>query len=260
MSKSLQFSNVDPRVLVKNSWNPNEVSAEGMLKLRKSIEENGHIRPILVREIEDGALEIVGGEHRCDISIELGHETVPIINLGPIDDTQAKKILLLDNSRYGEDEVGKLSAILEGLGSPEELASYMTYTEDDLATLMTSDIEADLEGLDSLDDLDYIDDDDDETVAPAPAVKTHQTMKMKVDVENAETVSDTLEKIIREQGIEDSDAMVRSGEALTWLVRFYRDHTIGTFADADSESDEDLLSSVEEMIDLDEQLDQLDEE
>ncbi|EPE2648717.1 ParB/RepB/Spo0J family partition protein [Vibrio fluvialis] len=239
MRESLQFSYEDPRSLKKNSWNPNEVSAEGMMKLKKSIEKNGHIKPILVRELEDGTKEIVGGEHRVDVSIELGHETVPVINLGKISDELAKKALLLDNSRYGEDEVGKLSSLLEDLGEDSaELASYLTYTEDDLATLMSSDLEAELKGLDELDDLTYIDEEDSEEVAsPVRELRTHQTMKFKVDVENAEMVSETIDRIIREQGIEDSDAMVRSGEALTWLVRRYRDETIGTFAYVEDEEE-----------------------
>lgn len=225
------------------------------MKLRKSLEENGHIRPILVRELEDGTKEIVGGEHRNDLSIELGHKTVPVLNLGVISDEQAKKALLLDNSRYGEDEIGKLSALLEDLGSPEELASYMTYTEEDLASLMSSDIEVDLDALDELDELDYVDEDDDKP-APVKELKTHQTMKFKVDVENADVVSDTIEKIIQEQGIDDSDATVRAGEALMWLVRDYRDKTIGEFEDSE---DEELAKSVDEMLSLDEQLDLLDD-
>lgn len=241
MRESLHFSYEDPRSLKKNTWNPNEVSAEGMMKLKKSIELHGHIKPILIRELEDGTKEIVGGEHRVDVSIELGHDAVPVVNLGRISDEMAKKALLLDNSRYGEDEVGRLSALLEDLGEGSaELASYMTYTEDDLATLMTSDIEASLEELEGLDELSYIGEEDDEPeVATTKELRTHQSMKFKVDVENAETVSDTIERIIREQGIEDSDAMVRSGEALTWLIRRYRDETIGAFADVEVEEGEE---------------------
>lgn len=253
MSKELKFLSVDPSVLKKNSWNPNEVSAEGMMKLRRSIEKNGHIRPILVRELEDDSLEIIGGEHRVEISIDLGHESVPVLNLGKIDDKKAKEILLLDNSRYGEDEVGKLSALLEDIGTAEELSQYLTYSEDDLASLMSSDIDMDLGGLDELDELDdYVDDDDEP--APAKELKTHQTMKFKVDVENAETVSETIDRIVKEQGIDDSDVQVRSGEALMWLVRYYRDASIGEYSE-----DEELTASVEEMLSLDEQIEGLDD-
>ncbi|GAL22967.1 hypothetical protein JCM19235_1268 [Vibrio maritimus] len=245
MSRNLHFSYEDPRTLKKNTWNPNELTAEAEAKLRKSLEENGHVRPILVRELEDGSLEIVGGEHRNDLSIELGYDEVPVLNLGKISDTQAKKALLLDNSRYGEDEVGKLSALLEEIGTPEELATYMTYTEDDLATLMTSDIETDLGELDELDELSYIDEEDD---APAPTrdLKTHQTMKFKVDVENADMVKESIEHIIKNQGIDDSDALVKSGDALTWLVRDYRERN-GLDADTD---DMELEEELDDMLAL----------
>ncbi len=218
MSKQLDFTYIDPRLLRKNAWNPNQLTAEATEKLKRSIELNGHIRPILVRELDDNALEIVGGEHRCDLSIELGHDEVPILNLGKINDAEAKRILLLDNSRYGEDEVGKLSLLLEDIGTPEELAQYMTYSEEDLASLMHSDVEMTIEDLDELDELDFINEEDD---IPAPAGKTHQTMKFKVDIENAEAVSDAINRIKREQGFEDSDAQVSAGDALMWLVRDY---------------------------------------
>ena len=44
MSNELNFTYLDPRVLIKNSWNPNKMSPEAESKLRNSIQKNGHIK------------------------------------------------------------------------------------------------------------------------------------------------------------------------------------------------------------------------
>ena len=133
MSKEkLKFTFEDPRHLVKNKWNPNKMSPEEEAKLRNSLQKHGHVRPILVRTLEDGTLEIVGGEHRVEVSIDLGMTEVPVINLGQISDEDAKRALMIDNSRYGHDDAGLLSELLTGLGSADELAEWMNMGVDEL--------------------------------------------------------------------------------------------------------------------------------
>lgn len=223
MSKEkLKFTFEDPRHLVKNKWNPNKMAPEEEAKLRNSLQKHGHVRPILVRTLEDGALEIVGGEHRVEVSIDLGMSEVPVINLGKISDEDAKRALMIDNSRYGHDDAGLLSELLTGLGSADELAEWMNMGVDELGALLgaseTSD-EVDLLG--ALDDLESI---DEEPLAPATReLKTHHPMKFKVPVEDQEFIKETIERVIKDQGIEDSDSSIRAGEALLWLCRQHAD-------------------------------------
>lgn len=235
----LRFTYEDPSVLAKNTWNPNEMSPEAEAKLRNSLELNGHIRPILVRELEDGSLEIVGGAHRRDISIELGHKSVPVLNLGRISDEQAKKALLLDNSRYGEDEAGKLSALLSDIGEADDLVEWLNMDFEDLQTLMSADAELEAD-LDLLDELDDMGEDHAEADVPAREVQTHQTMKFKIPVEDAEFVADVLEGIMSAQKIADSDSLVRSGEALMWLARDYVQGNQEAAEESDFEDDFEL--------------------
>lgn len=222
MNQEMRFSYEDPRGLKKNNWNPNQLSAESEAKLRKSIEENGILRPVVVRELEDGSLEIVGGVHRNDIFIEKGFEKVPVLNLGRVDDKTAKKALLLDNARYGEDDPTKLADLLSDVGTAKEIEQWLNMDLDDLETLIgLGSLEADeLDLLDDLGDLEELDDEEIE-IAPAKDLKTHQIMKFKVPVENAEMVKGVIDRIIKEQGIEDSDAGVKAGESLVWLAREY---------------------------------------
>lgn len=229
MSEKLKLAFVDPRVLVKNSWNPNKMSPEAEAKLRNSLQKHGHIRPILVRELESGKLEIIGGEHRTELSIELGMTEVPVMNLGRVSDETAKRALMIDNSRYGEDDAGLLSELLSGLGTADELAEWMTMDSDQLTALLgTSGLEEHEELIGSLDDLDDLDADDD-LPPPTREIKTHQPMKLKVPVEDAEFIKDTIEGIIKAQGIEDSDSSIRAGDALLWLCRNYRNGSEGDF-------------------------------
>lgn len=222
MSNELNFTYLDPRVLIKNSWNPNKMSPEAESKLRNSIQKNGHIKPILVRELDDGQLEIVGGEHRVDVSIDLGMDSVPVLNLGRISDEQAKKALLIDNSRYGEDEATMLAALLEDIGTADDLAEWTTYNMDELNTLLGSTKAAE-DDLSYLDELSELGEEDDEPLPTAlPDVQTHQVMKFKVPVEDAHTVKDIIDGIAKAQKLDDSDSAVRSGDALLWLIRDYQ--------------------------------------
>lgn len=239
MTGVLKLTYEDPKSLKKNSWNPNKMSPEAESKLRNSIQKNGHVKPIIVRELNDGTLEIVGGEHRVDVSIDLGLSSVPVVNLGRIDDESAKKALLIDNSRYGEDDAASLSALLEDIGSADELAEWTTYTMDDLQTLLGTSTADDLSYLDELSGLG--EEDDDLPVASVPEVQTHQTMKFKVPAEDAHTIKDVIDSITRAQKLDDSDSAVRSGDALLWLIRDYQ-NSLGV----ESDEDETELSDGEE--------------
>lgn len=234
MQGALKLTYEDPRSLKKNSWNPNKMSPEAESKLRNSIQKNGHVKPIIVRELEDGSLEIVGGEHRVDVSIDLGMDSVPVVNLGVISDEQAKKALLIDNSRYGEDDAASLSALLEDIGTADELAEWTTYSTDDLAALLGSSATDDLSYLDELNSLE---DGDDELPAVAvPEVQTHQNMKFKVPAEDAHFVKDVIDSIAKSQKLDDSDSAVRAGDALMWLIRDYQNR-IGAPEAVEAEED-----------------------
>lgn len=250
MQGALKLTYEDPRSLRKNTWNPNKMSPEAESKLRNSIQKNGHVKPVIVRELDDGTLEIVGGEHRVDVSVDLGLETIPVVNLGKISDEQAKKALLIDNSRYGEDDAASLSALLEDIGTADELAEWTTYTSDDLAVLLNTSSSDDLSYLDELNGLD---DEDGELPAVAvPEVQTHQTMKFKVPAEDAHTIKDVIDSITKVQKLEDSDSAVRAGDALLWLIRDYQarvgadQEVYDAFPNGTDATLDDFLSTLEE--------------
>lgn len=194
-----------------NPWNTNSVSPDNELKLKASIERFGVFKPIICRTLPDGTLEILGGEHRWQTARELGHETVPVINLGTISDERAKEIGLVDNGRYGEDDTLALAELLKDLGS--DFLGVMPYSEIELDSIFSTTIIA-------LDDLDSHDEPLPDLASPAAKpVKTHQIMRFKVPVEDAEWVQKLIETTMNGQGFIDDDAMSNAGNALVHLLK-----------------------------------------
>jgi ParB-like chromosome segregation protein Spo0J len=213
MSKQLSVEMIEPGKLKGNPWNTNVVSPDAEVKLEASIKRFGMFKPVIVRELADGTLQIIGGEHRAEAAIRMGMSQVPVINLGKIDDKKAKELSLVDNSRYGADDTLQLAELLEGLGSADELASFMPYTENDIASIFSSINIA-------LDDLDISD--DDETTPSIPSerpLQTHQIMRFKVPVDDIADITDMIEKTMKTQKFTESDSLTNAGDALVYLLK-----------------------------------------
>ena len=136
---------VSPNEVTPNPWNPNTVDPDTLPKLKKSLETDGFTAPIIVRDTELG-LEIVDGEHRWKLAKEMGLETIPVRNLGSIDDLKAKRIGILLNARYGTDDVLLLAKAMEGQ-SIEDWSALLPTDEADLAAMLDA-VTIDLDGLD----------------------------------------------------------------------------------------------------------------
>lgn len=205
--------NISPSVLKPNPWNTNIVSPENEKKIEKSIKRLGLFKPVIVRELADGTLEILGGEHRAQAAIRLGMAEVPVTNLGVISDKKAKEISLIDNGRYGADDSLQLGLLLEELGNSAELAEFLPYSEADLNEIFSS------RALD-LDMLDIGDDDElPEMTATAQQkpIQTHQIMRFKVPYEDAPIVQAVIESIMKRQGYTSEDSLTNAGHALVHI-------------------------------------------
>lgn len=201
-----------PESLKPNPWNSNVVSPENEKKIEKSIKRLGLFKPVIVRELASGELEILGGEHRASAAVRLGMKEIPVINLGRIDDKKAKEISLIDNGRYGADDTLQLGLILEDLGNAVELAEFMPYSESDLNDIFSShSVDLDMLGID--------DEDEDEVPAPTQErpIQTHQIMRFKVPYEDAAVVQAVIESIMKRQGFTAEDSLTNAGHALVHL-------------------------------------------
>lgn len=208
---------VDPRDLKPNPWNPNEVDPINREKIRNSLQREGFFRPVLVRTLADGTLEIIGGAHRIQEAIALGFSKVPAINLGEIEDARAKRITLLDNGRYGEDNHDKMVQLLsDGIGTAEELLSILPIDEAELAGYFEHDLDVNLEQLEN-ELSDELDGEIDLNI-PTKPTKTHEILRFRVSIDDAERVREAIKSIQSDQGFTESDQLTNAGDALVWLI------------------------------------------
>lgn len=212
MTNKIKMEMLPVGQLKPNPWNTNIVSPENQTKLEESVKRLGVFKPILVRELEDGALQIIGGEHRWDAAKSLGHAEVPVVNLGRISDKKAKEIGLVDNGRYGADDTLQLAGLLEDMGvDANELASFMPYSESDFASIFSSVNIA-------LDDLDLPDDVEIPVTPAAKPQQTHQIMRFKVPIDDVGAITDLIERTMKEQKFVDEDSLSNAGNALVHLL------------------------------------------
>lgn len=209
---------VDPKSLRPNPWNSNHVDPKNMGKLRRSIEELDFVTAVVVRELSDGTLQILGGQHRTEVAIDMGLKEIPILNLGKIDTIKAKKIGLIDNSRYGTDDSLQLATILEELKiDTPDLTSFLPVNDEDLQLIMRA-VEIDLDHLEIAPATEEEDPYTPEERVERPT-KTHDMLTFRVAVRDAEAIRILLEKTIKREGLDDgSDEKTVAGAALAFLL------------------------------------------
>jgi ParB-like chromosome segregation protein Spo0J len=203
--------------LRKNPWNTNRVSPEGEAKIRKSIERNGLFKPVLVRTVAgEPGYEIIGGEHRWEQAIELGHTDVPICNLGDISELQAKEIGVIDNARYGADDTLSFSELLRELGNIDDLQEFLPYGSADLDAIFSATNIA-LDDLELHDPLpgDEVDLPEEEAFKPA---KTHNVMRFKVSIADSDRLIALISATKKTHDFTHEDDLTNAGDALVQLL------------------------------------------
>lgn len=132
MSDKPELRWVDPNDLRSNSWNPNSMTAFMYAKALESIQTHGFVNPVIARRV-NGHLEIVDGEHRWRVAIDLGLPQIPVFDLGEVSDTEAKKLTILLNELRGQalpEQMGDLLKDLMSETSVEDLLRELPYTEE----------------------------------------------------------------------------------------------------------------------------------
>lgn len=202
-----------PQDLKPNPWNTNVVSPDNEAKIEASLQRLPFFKPVIVRELADGTLQILGGAHRRDAAIRLGMADVPIMNLGVIDDSVAKEIGLADNARYGADDTAALARLLDSLGDPEDISSFLPFSATDFASIFSSSSIA----LDELDDLDPDLSAAPPSLEPPKAGQTHTIVRFKVPIEDAAKITEKVEQVKKRQRFTDEDSLTNAGNALVHI-------------------------------------------
>lgn len=210
MANEMKIEHLKPSQLRANPWNTNVVSPDNERKLEASIERLGFFKPVLCRELPDGSLEVLGGEHRWLAAKSLGHATIPVINYGLVDDQIAKEISLVDNGRYGEDDALELAALLNSLGDISELASFMPYETAEMEKLFQATQIA-------LDDLELDEEDETPILPAAKPTQEFQMMHFKVPIADVHIIQERIESILKSQKFTGGDSLLNAGNALIYL-------------------------------------------
>lgn len=88
---------VDINLISPNPDQPRtQFKKEEIEELASSIEKDGLLQPILVRQMPDGSYQIIAGERRWQASKAAGLEKVPI-RIKDVDDNQALELALIEN-------------------------------------------------------------------------------------------------------------------------------------------------------------------
>lgn len=216
MEQSIQTIKISE--LFPNPWNTNTVAPDNQAKIEASIKRYGVFKPLICRTLDDGRLQIVGGEHRWEAAKAVGIQEVPIVNLGKIDDKRAKEISLIDNSRYGTDDSLKLAEVLKELDDVSEVMPISNKELEEIFSATTIDLDA----LDKVEE--EADEEAEETVEELTKSKpTTQVMRFKVPVADAEFVQNVINGICKLQGFTGSDSLTNAGDALVFLCHGARD-------------------------------------
>jgi ParB-like chromosome segregation protein Spo0J len=97
-----------------NPWNPNQMNETQAQALRESITEFGNdLQPVLVRPIDGGRFQIVDGEHRYKLALEMGESSIDCI-VKDLSETDVKRLTQILRS-HGENDPAKLKELFDSL-------------------------------------------------------------------------------------------------------------------------------------------------
>lgn len=153
------YAMVDVSRCRPHEHNPNRGDEKA---LEESVDANGFFGAVTLRPHpdEDGAYQILAGEHRWRLAARRGKPQIPAIILQDVDDVQAVRILLADNevTRRGSYDQDALDRALNTLGDVK--GSGFDDILDQAGRKKDEEDEAEKDEADDTDEDEYFDDDD----------------------------------------------------------------------------------------------------
>lgn len=127
----IKISYVDAEKIEPNPWNPNEMMEKTYEHLKREMEREGLVAPIIVRKKGDG-YQVIDGEHRLKACKELGLKQVPVVVLENVTDERAKMLTLNVNHIHGADNPVRLAEVLDSLRTESDIDSILGYTDKEI--------------------------------------------------------------------------------------------------------------------------------
>lgn len=135
MSDPIAIVQMSPAELVPAGYNPRRMTADARARLRNGIAAFGLVDPIIARRSDR---LVIGGHQRLAVALELGMETVPVVLLDDIDDSQAAalNILLNNQAAAGDWDFAALTQLLSTLDGTGFDATLTGFNDKELADML----------------------------------------------------------------------------------------------------------------------------
>ncbi len=133
----MQIINLQLSQLQAATWNANRMDSAALSRLRHSVSRYGMVLNLVVRSQADGHYEVLSGNQRLTVLMELGYDEVPCVVV-KVDDAHARLLAQALNRIQGEDNLGlKADLVREVLKTlpKEEVLSLLPETTESLQAL-----------------------------------------------------------------------------------------------------------------------------
>jgi ParB family chromosome partitioning protein len=108
----MQMVNLPLDQLKAAPWNPNQMDAAMLQKLRESLTRYGLVQNLVVRPVDDTRYEVLSGNQRLQILRDLQRSPVPCVVVD-LDDAQARLLSQALNRIAGDDNLGLKAELLK---------------------------------------------------------------------------------------------------------------------------------------------------
>ena len=133
----MELTNLSIKQIRVAPWNPNYLDEAMHRRLRRSIERFDLVTPLVVRRIEPGLYETIGGAQRLAVLREMDVTVVPAVVVDA-DDVEARLLSQALNRIAGEDDLGLRAQLMREVletRSQEEVISLLPETAESLIAL-----------------------------------------------------------------------------------------------------------------------------
>lgn len=120
-------------------WNPNQMDEPTMERLMESVSRYGLVEPLVVRPIDNEQYEVLSGNQRLKVLLDMNIQNVPCVVMN-LDDAEAMLLAQALNGLRGEDDLALKGTLLKAVLSsvPEgEVLSLLPETAESLHSLST---------------------------------------------------------------------------------------------------------------------------
>ena len=135
----MEVTDIPVEQIQEAPWNPNSLDEEMYRRLRRSIERFDLVMPLVVRQIESGFYETIGGAQRLAVLKDMGVTVVPVV-IVDVDDAEARLLGQALNRIAGEDNLGMRAQLIREVletRSQEEVLALLPETAESLASLVS---------------------------------------------------------------------------------------------------------------------------